>query len=72
MQRLKIFKGCYLLLLFLLLFLITATKIEFFVGDVPDEQLQDLENARYTRLGWVTVCLHVECIWGNQFIDSYQ
>lgn len=32
-------------------FLITATKIEFFVGDVPDEQLQDLENARYTRLG---------------------
>lgn len=29
------------------------------MGDVPDEQLQDLENARYTRLGWVTVCLHV-------------
>lgn len=54
MQRLKIFKGCYLLLLLFLLllfFLITATKIEFFVGDVPDEQLQDLENARYTRLG---------------------
>ncbi|XP_052715307.1 centrosomal protein of 104 kDa-like isoform X2 [Crassostrea angulata] len=32
-----------------------ATKIEFFVGDVPDEQLQDLENARYTRLGYVSL-----------------
>lgn len=30
---------------------ITATKIEFFVGDIPDEQSQDIENARYTRLG---------------------
>ncbi|XP_048780572.1 centrosomal protein of 104 kDa-like isoform X3 [Ostrea edulis] len=32
-----------------------ATKIEFFVGDVPDEQSQDLENARYTRLGYVSL-----------------
>ncbi|XP_061197353.1 centrosomal protein of 104 kDa-like isoform X1 [Saccostrea echinata] len=32
-----------------------ATKIEFFVGDVPDEQTQDLENARYTRLGYVSL-----------------
>ncbi|XP_078338788.1 centrosomal protein of 104 kDa-like isoform X2 [Crassostrea virginica] len=32
-----------------------ATKIEFFVGDIPDEQSQDIENARYTRLGYVSL-----------------
>ena len=30
---------------------ISATKIEFYVGDVPDGQPVTLDNARYTRLG---------------------
>lgn len=32
---------------------IAATKIEFYVGDVPDGYTVSLENARYTRLGFV-------------------
>lgn len=32
-----------------------ATKIEFFVGDVPDGLPVVLENARYTRLGYVSL-----------------
>ncbi|KAK3104885.1 hypothetical protein FSP39_012411 [Pinctada imbricata] len=34
---------------------LVATKIEFYVGDVPDDMSQDLENARYTRLGYVSL-----------------
>jgi len=33
--------------------LVTATKIEFFVGDVPEDVSLTPENARYTRLGYV-------------------
>ncbi|XP_052081359.1 centrosomal protein of 104 kDa-like isoform X5 [Mytilus californianus] len=32
-----------------------ATKIEFFVGDVPEDMSPNLENARYTRLGYVSL-----------------
>ncbi|XP_052225713.1 centrosomal protein of 104 kDa-like isoform X2 [Dreissena polymorpha] len=32
-----------------------ATRIEFFVGDVPDGMPVDLDNARYTRLGYVSL-----------------
>ncbi|KAK6175353.1 hypothetical protein SNE40_013837 [Patella caerulea] len=32
-----------------------STKIEFFVGDVPDGTKPSLENARYTRLGYVSL-----------------
>lgn len=32
-----------------------ATKIEFFVGDVPDGMPLVLDNARYTRLGYVSL-----------------
>lgn len=32
-----------------------ATKIEFYVGDVPDGYTVSLENARYTRLGYVAL-----------------
>lgn len=32
-------------------FLFPATRIEFFVGDVPDGAPLVLDNARYTRLG---------------------
>ena len=28
-----------------------ATKIEFYVGDIPDDVPMSLQNARYTRLG---------------------
>ncbi|XP_064642037.1 centrosomal protein of 104 kDa-like isoform X2 [Lineus longissimus] len=31
------------------------TKIEFYVGDVPDGTGMNLQNARYTRLGYVSV-----------------
>ena len=31
--------------------LFSATKIEFYVGDVPDGHTPSLQNARYTRLG---------------------
>lgn len=39
--------------MFLEILFATATKIEFFVGDVPDGTPLLLENARYTRLGLV-------------------
>ncbi|ELT95484.1 hypothetical protein CAPTEDRAFT_170133 [Capitella teleta] len=32
-----------------------ATKIEFYVGDVPDGTTVSLQNARYTRLGYVAL-----------------
>ncbi|KAL3861939.1 hypothetical protein ACJMK2_007949 [Sinanodonta woodiana] len=32
-----------------------ATKVEFFVGDVPDGVTVTLDNARYTRLGYVSL-----------------
>ena len=30
---------------------VVATKVEFYVGDVPDGHTPSLQNARYTRLG---------------------
>ena len=36
---------------------ILATKIEFYVGDVPYGHTPSLQNARYTRLGYVDVSL---------------
>ncbi|XP_064610541.1 centrosomal protein of 104 kDa-like isoform X2 [Liolophura sinensis] len=34
---------------------LVATKIEFYVGDVPDDTAVSLQNARYTRLGYVSL-----------------
>jgi len=34
---------------------LVPTKIEFFVGDVPDGTLLSLESARYARLGYVSL-----------------
>ena len=34
------------------MFFFTATKIEFYVGDVPEGTSGNLQNARYTRLGY--------------------
>ncbi|CAH8445953.1 unnamed protein product [Schistosoma curassoni] len=32
-----------------------ASKIEFFVGDTPDDEMEHFKNARYTRLGYVAL-----------------
>lgn len=32
-----------------------ATRVEFFIGDVPPEQAIDVSNARFTRLGYVAL-----------------
>ena len=35
----------------------SATKIEFYVGDVPEGTPPSLQHARYTRLGWeICIC----------------
>lgn len=34
---------------------LVATKIEFFVGDVPEDMVLSPDNARYTRLGYVSL-----------------
>ena len=39
-------------IVFMIITLFSATKIEFYVGDVPEGTPASLNHARYTRLGY--------------------
>ena len=46
---------------------VVATKIEFYVGDVPDGLTPSLQSARYTRLGSVVttpIIRHIAVVVG--------